>query len=323
MSDRLPLFLYNTHFYLLDSIFQSSTTQAEDINRLHTYFLFAAGFILFVVIACTVLVLYKFRHKEGEVYEAKSLSQKWEILTIGIPMALVILFFIMTIRTMHRVLPSIEGRTPDVVITGHQFWWEANYPAQKVTTANEVHLPVGRPILLKLLSADVIHDWWIPGFGNKMDLVTGKENYIWFDIKKPGVYRGICNEFCGAQHAKMNIIVIAQNEQDYHQWLQQNSAKPMMMDNALAQTGAKIFAEKTCGNCHNIGEAQGTVTAGPNLTHLAGRQTLLTGVLVNNKENLKRWIENPQEIKPGARMPKFVFDKQSLEALATYLTSLK
>jgi cytochrome c oxidase subunit II len=143
MPEHLQPYFLNVHLFLLDSIFKSATTQAADINRLHTYFLLAAGFILFVVIACTILILYKFRHKEGEQYQAKTLSAKWEILTIGVPMLLVIAFFIMTIRAMHRVLPSVDGRTPDVVITGHQFWWEANYPSQDVTTANEIHLPVG------------------------------------------------------------------------------------------------------------------------------------------------------------------------------------
>ena len=242
---------------------------------------------------------------------------------LGVPMALVVAFFIMTVKTMHDVEPPHEGKNPDVIITGHQFWWEANYPAQKVTTANEIHLPAGRTILMKLLTADVIHDWWVPSFGNKMDLVSGRENYLWLNIKKPGVYHGICSEFCGAQHANMHIIVIAQNQQDYAQWLQQHSPATTPLADPVALSGQQVFQQQTCGNCHRVSGTPAAGGAGPDLTHLASRQTLLTGVLDNNKENLEKWIQNPQEIKPGAQMPRFALDKQSLEALTTYLTSLK
>lgn len=309
--------------YLLQSVLQSYSKEANEINRLHVYFYWAAGFILLAVTVSTVLVLYKFRHKPGKPFEPKQLSSKWEIPMLGVPLALVIVFFFMMLKTMRDVLPAAEGKNADVVITGHQFWWEANYPAQNVTTANEIHLPAGRPILLKLLSADVIHDWWVPSFGNKMDLVSGKENYLWLNIKEPGEYKGICSEFCGAQHANMHINVIAQNEQDYNGWLQQHAQNAAATNDALAQAGARIFMDRTCGNCHRV---KGTAAVGgsaPDLTHLASRKTLLTGVMENNQENLKKWIENPQEIKPGAKMPKFALDKPSLDALTTYLTSLK
>jgi len=317
------LYFLNVRFYLLQAVLDSYSTEAEEINRLHIYFYCAAAFILLVVTVCTFFVLYKFKHKEGQEFKPKMLPAKWEIPMLGVPLALIIVFFIMTLKTMNRILPSAEGKNPDVVITGHQFWWEANYPAQKVTTANEIHLPAGRPILLKLLSADVIHDWWVPSFGNKMDLVSGRENYLWLNIKKPGVYHGACSEFCGAQHAHMQIIVIAQNEADYNNWLQQHAPKTTGINDALALSGEKVFQEKTCGNCHNISGTAANGRAAPDLTHLASRQTLLTGMLANNKENLRRWIEDPQEIKPGAKMPKFTFDKQSLDALTTYLASLK
>jgi len=316
-------YLFTAHFYLLDSVLHSATTQAEEINKLHVYFLFAAAFILFIVTAATVYVLLKFKSKEGQEYQPKTLSTKWEILMIGVPMAMVIVFFILTVRTMHDVLPSAEGKSPDVVVTGHQFWWEAQYPGQQVTTANEIHLPAGKTILVKLLSADVIHDWWVPEFGNKMDLISGKENYLWLNIKKPGIYHGACSEFCGAQHAGMRLIVIAQPEQEYNQWLLQHKQPAAATNDALAQTGAQIFAEKTCGNCHNISGTSSNGQAGPDLTHLASRQTLLTGLIPNDKKSLARWIENPQEIKPGANMPKFYLDKDSVNALVAYLSSLK
>ena len=319
----LKQYLNALHFYLLDYVFDSSSTQAEDINSLHTYFLVAAAFILFVVVACTVLILLKFRHKQGVEYKPKMLSQKWEILTIGVPMALVIVFFVLTLKTMHRVQPALNGRKPDVVITGHQFWWEANYPGRNVTTANEIHLPAGKTILLKLLSADVIHDWWVPEFGNKMDLVSGKENYLWLNIKKPGVYSGACSEFCGAQHAGMRLIVIADAADDYEKWLTSHATAASVVTDTIAQIGQKLFAEKTCANCHNISGTTAKGRDGPDLTHLASRATLLTGLIVNNKDNLGKWISKPQQIKPGAKMPAFLLDKKSTEEIVAYLSSLK
>ncbi|MGI8635623.1 MAG: cytochrome c oxidase subunit II [Segetibacter sp.] len=308
----------------MDSVFQSATTQAEEINRLHIYFFYGAGFILFVVIAATIFILYKFKSKgEGNDYTPKTLSGKWEILMLGVPTAMIILFFFLTIRTMGKVLPSADGRVPDVVITGHQFWWEAQYPSQNVTAANEIHLPAGRTILLKLLSTDVIHDWWIPEFGNKMDLVSGRENFLWLHIKKPGRYYGACSEFCGAQHAGMRIVVVAQPEAEYNQWLQQHKQAASVNNDALAQTGAQLFQIKTCGNCHSIHGTAANGKVGPDLTHLASRQTLLSGIIPNNKENLSHWIQNPQDVKPGANMPKFLLDKQNTEALVAYLSSLK
>lgn len=314
---------FHIHINLLDFVLRSSSVQAGEINRLHMYFYGAASLILSVVIVATIYILKKFRQKENEAAQLKILSAKWEIPMIGIPLALVIFFFFMMLHTMHRVLPPVEAKQPDVVITGHQFWWEARYPAQHVTAANEIHLPVGRNILLKLNTADVIHDWWVPQFGNKMDLISGQDNYLWINIKSPGIYRGACSEFCGTQHAGMYIQVIAQAEEDYNEWLAHHEQNAVSINTPEIAKGAQIFQSKTCGNCHGI---KGTIAkgrAGPDLTHLASRNTILTGLLTNNSENLKRWIQDPQKIKPGANMPKFFLDRGSLEALVAYLSSLQ
>lgn len=308
---------------LLDFVLRSSSLQAKEINRLHIYFYEAAGIILLVVIATTIFMLKKFKQKNGEVQETKTLSARWEIPMIGIPLVLVVFFFYMSLRTMQHVLPSAEGKQPDVVITGHQFWWEAQYPANGVVTANEIHLPVGKTILLKLNSADVIHDWWVPQFGNKMDLINGRDNYLWVNITAPGIYKGACSEFCGAQHAGMFIQVIAQNEDDYNKWLAHFKQSAVPVNNELIQKGAQIFQMQTCGNCHGIKGTNARGRAGPDLTHLASRSTLLTGLLINNRYNLKQWIQDPQKIKPGANMPNFFLDKSSMEALVTYLSSLQ
>ena len=239
---------------------------------------------------------------------------------IGIPTLLVAIFLYLNIKTINLVEPDHKNETPDVIITAHQWWWEASYPSSNVITANEIHLPVKKKILLKLLAADVIHDWWIPQFGNKMDMVPNQENFLWINIKKPGEYYGVCSEFCGAQHTHMRLKVVAQSEEDYQNWLLQHQQPAM---NAASFGGAQLFISKTCGNCHRINGTAARGTVGPDLTHLGSRQTLLAGLLENNIQNLENWIKDPQQIKPGAYMPDFHLDDSTVKSIAVYLNSLK
>ena len=300
------------------SVLRSSSQQAEEINHVANYFYIAAGFILLTVAACTAYVLYQFREKKNS--KEKSLSRKWEIAMIGIPALLVAVFLYLNIKTINNVEANADGVAPEAIITAHQWWWEANYPSAHVTTANEIHLPAGKKILLELLASDVVHDWWIPQFGNKMDMVPAQKNYLWLNIKQPGIYYGICSEFCGAQHAHMRIKVIAQTEAGYNEWLKQHQQPAM---NTSFTSGTQLFMTKTCGNCHRINGTPANGTIGPDLTHLASRQTLLAGLLENNLQNLENWIKHPQQIKPGANMPDFLLDDSTVKKIAVYLYSLK
>jgi cytochrome c oxidase subunit II len=158
----------------LQSILKSSSQQADEINTVTNYFFWTAGFMLLVVAALTAYILYKFRQSSDGNNAQKEVNRKWEIPMIGVPLALVGIFLYLTVNALHEVHPDTAGKTPDVVITGHQWWWEAAYSAAQVTTANEIYLPAGKKILLKLLAADVIHDWWVPQFGSKMDMIHGR-----------------------------------------------------------------------------------------------------------------------------------------------------
>jgi cytochrome c oxidase subunit 2 len=303
----------------LQSILKSSTRQAEEINRITNYFFWAAGFILLVVTILTFLFLYKFRERKSSLTNIKALNSKWEIAMIGVPSLLVMVFFYLTIKTMNKVLPAADNKVPDVVITAHQWWWEVKYPSTNVITANEIHLPVGKNILMRLISFDVVHDWWVPQFGNKMDMVPGSENNLWVNINEPGMYYGTCSEFCGAQHAHMQIRVVAQTKQDFNNWLKANEASSVVSLNQ----GAQLFMQKTCANCHRIGGTIANGITGPDLTHLGSRETLLAGMMINNEENLSNWIQHPQKIKPGSNMPDFLLSDEEARAIATYLYSLK
>lgn len=247
-----------------------------------------------------------------------------EIVMVGVPVLLVITFFILTVKTMKEVLPEADSKAiPDAIVTAHQWWWEVEYPATGVHAANEIHLPVGRKILLRFRSADVVHDWWVPQLGNKMDIVPGRENYLWLTIKKPGLYEGACSEFCGQQHAWMRIHVYAESPAIYTTWLTTHAHNAINPSGTEALLGATIFQQKSCGNCHRIGGTTAIGTAGPDLTHFASRHTILTGMLTNTTGNVDKWLADPQKVKPGAYMPDFNFDKNSRQALVTYLTQLK
>jgi cytochrome c oxidase subunit 2 len=208
-----------------------------------------------------------------------------------------------------------------VEVIGHQWWWEIRYPELGITTANELHLPVGRPVSLSLKSADVIHSFWVPRLGGKRDLVGGKVNHLVFTVDEPGEYPGQCAEFCGASHANMRLTVIAQSPADFEAWTKRLTATPIPPSGEAAK-GHQAFLATGCVACHAIqGVAAGVV--GPNLTHVGSRKTLAGGILKNNPEDLARWLRNPPGVKPGALMPKLPLSDDQVAALVAYLGSLR
>ena len=306
------------------SIFSSATQEAERLHRLDMYFIIAALGVLLLVAGLAVYISIRFRNKgDGVEPEQTSSNLKLETAMIVGPTMLIIAFFILTVRTTHAILPPAGKLVPAVRITGHQWWWEATYPGTNVVTANEIHLPVDRRLLIEGTSADVIHDWWLPAFGEKMDLIPGRTNHVWATIREPGVYEGACNEFCGQQHAWMRIRVIAHTPADYARWLAAAAQPAAPPTGALAQAGGALFAHYACSSCHQIRGTAAHGHQGPDLTHFGSRRTMLAGLMENNPDNLRRWLNDPQAIKPGAHMPRFIFGRDTIQALTTYLTQLK
>src|SRR5699024_4817310 len=310
---------YLNSYYLFFS--GSATPGADALDTLFIYYLIAAVFVFLSVVGFITYILFKYRNRnrEGEPPQVYG-STKVEVSLTLLATALVGFFFYLTLVTIFKTKKAAGEHCRDLVITGHQWWWEARYPQSEVTTANEIHVPVGKRILLRFKSADVIHSWWVPDFGQKMDVIPGKTNHLWLQVEKPGLYLGACSEFCGAQHAWMRIRVIAQPPEDFRRWNRQQ-AKPAVsiaLGNSLAALGKRLFSQKTCGNCHAIKGTKNSGSVGPDLTHLASRQTLLTGKMANTPENLNRWINDPQKVKAGAHMPRFIFDQKQVNALVSY-----
>jgi len=213
----------------------------------------------------------------------------------------------------------------EVDVTGHQFWWEVHYPSQQITTANEIHVPVGQSVQLTLHGADVIHSFWVPQLMGKMDLIPGQTNTTWLRADAPGVYRGQCAEYCGLQHAHMAFLVIADPPDQFAAWAAAQAQPASQPTDPALQDGAQVFARQGCIGCHAIrygaGDTGGKI--GPDLTHLASRGTIAAGTLDNTRGNLGGWIMNSQALKPGNLMPPMPMDGPSLQALLTYLESLK
>jgi cytochrome c oxidase subunit 2 len=224
-------------------------------------------------------------------------------------------------------LSLAEQKPLSIKITGVQWFWKVEYegdtPSQSVTTANEIHLPLGRVVKLELQSNDVIHSFWLPNMHGKKDLIPNYPTTFYFRPDELGTFRGQCAEFCGYQHAKMRFIVVVQTPEEYEAWYAAQQQAPQPPSDASVQRGQQIFLTSVCTQCHTV---QGTIagaTVGPNLTHIASRQYLAAGSLPNTRDHLRSWITDPQAIKPGIRMPMNQYSEADLDALVTYLESLK
>jgi cytochrome c oxidase subunit 2 len=217
-------------------------------------------------------------------------------------------------------MPSNPAFT--VQIVGHQWWWEVNYLDAHFTTANEMYIPVGQPVAVKLTSADVIHSFWAPQLQVKTDALPGQTNTTWITADQPGVYRVECAEFCGLQHAHMQLLIIAEPADQVQAWIQ-NQQKDGVRPSAQVKQGEQVFLGSACVYCHTIRGTDASGKIGPDLTHIASRKTLGAGALTNNVGNLSGWIINSQTIKPGNRMPPMYLDANDLHAVVAYLETLQ
>jgi len=212
-------------------------------------------------------------------------------------------------------------------LIAHQWWWEARYEpgdaARMFATANELHVPVGRPVLLTLRADDVIHSFWVPNLHGKKDLIPGRESTFAFRADRKGIYRGQCAEFCGYQHAHMSLFVIADEPGDYARWEESQRLPARAPQSEEERRGFELATGSTCGMCHAIAGTSAQGLRAPDLTHLAARATLAAGTVPNTAAMLKAWIANPQTIKPGVNMPPHAFADGDLAALSAYLGSLQ
>jgi cytochrome c oxidase subunit 2 len=250
------------------------------------------------------------------------------------PALILATMFVLGLRTMSAVYASMGPSTAEsglrVEVVGFRYWWEYRYldvggtDEGKVVTANELHLPVGQAVRLEITAGDVLHDFWVPQLGWKRDAITGKVNVLPARLDRAGVYDGICTNYCGLQHAWMRIRVAAESQDQFDAWLNNERQPARAPDSDLALQGQQVFLRNTCVNCHVVAGHGAHGKVGPNLTHFGSRSLLGAGVLENTPENLRRWVQNAQGVKPGVLMPSYTtLPAQDIDALVAYLQSLK
>jgi cytochrome c oxidase subunit 2 len=289
-------------------------------DSLFNWVFIIAVIVFFLVEGLLVYVLYRFRHRPGRAIPTQVHgNSRMEIAWTIAPAVLLAAIAVPTIVTIFSLAGRPAGAM-DIRVVGHQWWWQAEYPSSRVVTANEIHIPTGRPVVFSITSNDVIHSFWVPKLAGKQDLEPGRTNHILMQADRPGVYLGQCAEYCGLSHANMRLRVIADRPADFQAWLssQQRAAgqPPAAALQALQNHG--------CGGCHTINGVQGLVgTIGPNLTHFGARKTLAGAILDNTPEQLAMWLRNPPAVKPGADMPNLHLRPDEIRALVAYLQSLK
>jgi len=252
-------------------------------------------------------------------------------LTVGIATGVTVLILFIVVVTdffTARAIATPATGAVHIKIIARQWWWYAVYsgdtvPQQQLSVANEIHVPVGKPIVFTLTSRDVIHSFWVPNLNGKTDAVPGYESNAWFRADTPGVYRGQCAEFCGLEHAKMAFTIVAESEEQYNKWYQAQLAPAVPTTDSLRSQGERVFMTGTCSSCHAIRGTGAGGTLGPELTHLASQRTIAAGTLQNTPDNLARWILDAQRIKPGAAMPSQELSSRDLNVLVAYLEGLR
>jgi cytochrome c oxidase subunit 2 len=228
----------------------------------------------------------------------------------------------------HRAILSLGAESALTInVTGHQFWWEIEYddavPGRRLTTANEIHMPVGRPVVLKVTSRDVIHSFWAPNLDGKRDLVPGITTAIWMQADRPAVYRGQCAEFCGKQHAHMAFEIVAEPDAQFESWLDAQRQNAPLPHTDAETRGQSVFLGTQCVLCHTVRGTPAAGKVGPDLTHVGTRGKIASGTLPTNVGDFSAWVRDPQHYKPGSEMPPTRLTDDDTRALSEYLMSLK
>ena len=310
--------------------FAPVSTPAHSIFGLSLFVLAVTAAIFVIVFSLLVYCVVRFGKRADDdgreppqVYGSNQVELAWTV----IPVLIVVVLFMATARVIASIQKAARpGNAVQVIAIGHQFWWEYRYPGLKVVTANELHVPVSdpahqTPTFITLLSADTDHSFWVPRLAGKTDLIPNHPNSMWFDPQETGLYLGQCAQYCGTQHAKMLLRVYVQSGQEFDRWIEEQS-QPAQASAAVSE-GQRIFETTACIKCHAVTGTVADGRFGPDLTHLMSRETIAAGAAPNTPENLRLWIQNPEAIKPGSKMPAMGLSDHELDAVTAYLATLR
>jgi cytochrome c oxidase subunit 2 len=311
---------------------------AGGLNRLWWFFFYVlASVFILVMLALVASIVVGRKRRAGASVPEPSVEPEPErerrmtrVVASATALTVAILFVLLVSSFLTgRQLTTTRSDQGALVIevTGHQWWWEARYddatPSNIFTTANEIHIPVGQPVIIQLKSTDVIHSFWVPNLAGKKDAIPGKSSSVWLVADRAGVFRGQCAEYCGMQHAHMAFTVIAESPEKFWAWVAAQR-QPAVQPSTDAQVrGQQVFLSMPCVMCHTIQGTQANAVVGPNLTHVASRGSIAANTLPNTREHLAGWVVDSQAIKPGNLMPPMSLSSEDLQALLDYLQSLK
>jgi cytochrome c oxidase subunit II len=303
------------------SPFDPVSPQATAIRELFTSALLICGAVFLLVTCLVAYCVVRFRASGGGEPEQVEGHTRLEIAWTIAPIVILIWLLFLTARAMSASDPPID-RDPDVTIIGHQWWWEARYPSGAVA-ANEIHIPTEKALVVRLESSDVVHDFWVPELGRKMDATPGRPGAIWLEADQPGSYVGTCAEYCGVEHAWMRILVVAESPEKFAEWERHQLAPAPRPTEPSAMRGAATFRSMTCVKCHSLGGGGDNPRFAPDLTHVASRTTIGAGVLPNTPADLTHWLQDPQGIKPGCHMPDAQLTDAQVADLVAYFETLQ
>jgi cytochrome c oxidase subunit II len=309
----------------IQSALEPAGAQAEQIARLWDVFLVVAGVVYVLVMIFLVAAL--IRRRPEIVSNAVSPRVRTAV-SVATALTVLILFGLLTASIFTtRGIASVPDRAIQIAVTGRQWWWQVDYDdtdkSKRITTANELTIPVGVPVTVHLRSTDVIHSFWVPNLHGKRDLIPGKNTTFTFQADRPGVYRGQCAEFCGYQHANMSLWVTALPWPEYAAWIESSRQPSRIPSSAKQRKGQEVFMSSPCPLCHTIQGTPASGKTGPDLTHFASRRSIAAGTYPNRRGFLGGWIVDAQHMKPGSQMPSMSLAQGDLEPLLDYLESLR
>jgi cytochrome c oxidase subunit 2 len=299
---------------------------ARDPDKLWDLVFYIAVAIFVIVEAVLVFAVVKFRHKPDRHAAQFHGNTKLEVVLTAVPAIILAAIAVPTVGQIFRLSEEPVGEYLNVEVQGRQFWWRFEYPDLGVVTANELHIPVGQDVRLALDGYDVVHNFWVPRLAGGEDVIPTRTNHILMKADEPDVYLGQCKEFCGESHSRMRIRVVAQTPEEFEAWIAEQQAEAEPAASSVAE-GADIFSQ-TCTACHAVAgtenaPADDSALSGPNLTHFMSREMFAGNTFENNEDNLRRWIDNPPAMKPGATMPDYGLSEQQIEAVVAYLQTLE
>ena len=316
---------------VVQSVLAPAGTAASSIHSLWQLMFWTAAIVFALVIAFLIAALVRGlrRNRDGHAAAVRA-SEQSLARAVGAAVAatvvVLIALLVVSVSAERRITAHVTNAVT-IDVSGHQWWWEIEYehgvPSERFLTANEIHVPVGRQVVLKVQSRDVIHSFWTPNLQGKRDLIPGYVTAIWMQADREGTFRGQCAEFCGKQHAHMAFDVVAESQARFDEWRERMRQPARDPQTDVERRGYELFMAGRCSGCHQIRGTDANGLVGPDLTHIASRQKIAAGTLDNTPAHLGEWIRDSQSIKPYNQMPPTTLPRGDLDALVAYLQALE